>query len=83
MLGTVVQVSHAAVNAVIRHEATPNAPHLMDVKAGEPALLVKLWEGFEAGSSSYAEAATTVLVSRSPYLQRVGSPQEPRAPNQR
>ena len=62
MLGTVVQVSHAAVNAVIRHEATPNAPHLMDVKAGEPALLVKLWEGFEAGSSSYAEAATTVLV---------------------
>ena len=60
-LGTVVEASHSAKEAVA-HTATPNAPRLTAVKAGEPALLVKLWEALEAGSTSYVEATTAVLV---------------------
>jgi hypothetical protein len=62
VLGTVVQAVHSAAEPV-DHVATPNAPHLQPIKVGDSVLLVKLWEALEPGSTSYVEAATTILVA--------------------
>jgi len=59
VLGTVVKASHTAPAAVAHN----GAPHLDAVRAGEPALQVKLWEALEAGSSTYVESDTTILVA--------------------
>lgn len=62
VIGTIVHGVHNA-NEAISHSATPDAPLLQAVKAGEVVVEVRLWEALEAGSSTYFEGSTVVTVS--------------------